>query len=74
MMAHKQETVDANVNGVAFLLKKNKVEAFHGTASIPAAGKVEVKGEDGTTQTLETKAIVIATGSESTALPGVDHR
>ncbi len=71
MMTHKQETVDANVNGVAFLLKKNKIEAFHGLASIPAAGKVEVKAEDGTSQTLETKAIVIATGSESTALPGV---
>lgn len=71
MMAHKQETVDANVNGVAFLLKKNKIEAFHGTASIPAAGKVEVKAEDGTAKTLETKAIVIATGSEATGLPGV---
>jgi len=71
MMAHKQETVDANVNGVAFLLKKNKIEAFHGLASIPAAGKVEVKAEDGTSKTLETKAIVIATGSEATGLPGV---
>lgn len=71
MMAHKQETVDANVNGVAFLLKKNKIEAFHGLASIPAAGKVEVKAEDGTAKTLETKAIVIATGSEATGLPGV---
>jgi dihydrolipoamide dehydrogenase len=71
MMVHKQETVDANVNGVAFLLKKNKIEPFHGTASIPAAGKVVVTGEDGKTQELETRAIVIATGSESTALPGV---
>lgn len=71
MMVHKQETVDANVNGVAFLLKKNKIEAFHGTASIPAAGKVVVTAEDGKTQELETKNIVIATGSESAALPGV---
>ncbi|RDJ22468.1 dihydrolipoyl dehydrogenase [Bosea caraganae] len=71
MMVHKQETVDANVNGVAFLLKKNKIDAFHGTASIPAAGKVEVKAEDGSTQVLETKNIVIATGSESAPLPGV---
>jgi len=71
-MAHKQETVDANVNGVAFLLKKNKIEAFHGTASIPGAGKVVVTAEDGTTQELETKAIVIATGSESANLPGVE--
>lgn len=71
MLVHKQETIDANVNGVAFLLKKNKIEPFHGTASIPAAGKVVVTAEDGKTQELETKNIVIATGSESTALPGV---
>jgi dihydrolipoamide dehydrogenase len=72
MMVHKQETVDANVNGVAFLLKKNKIEAFHGTAAIPAAGKVVVTAEDGSTKELETKNIVIATGSESTPLPGVE--
>ncbi|KUL93608.1 dihydrolipoamide dehydrogenase [Bosea sp. WAO] len=71
MLVHKQETVDANVNGVAFLLKKNKIDPFHGTASIPAAGKVVVTAEDGKTQELVTKNIVIATGSESTALPGV---
>ena len=72
MLTHKQETVDANVNGVAFLLKKNKIEAFHGTASIPGAGKVVVTGDDGKTQELETKTIVIATGSEAAGLPGVE--
>jgi len=72
MMAHKQETIDANVNGVGFLFKKNKIEAFHGTASIPAAGKVVVTAEDGKTQELEAKNIVIATGSESAPLPGVE--
>ncbi|PZN97837.1 MAG: dihydrolipoyl dehydrogenase [Hyphomicrobiales bacterium] len=72
MLVHKQETVDANVNGVAFLLKKNKVEAFTGTASIPAAGKVVVTSEDGKTQELETKNIVIATGSEAAGLPGIE--
>ncbi len=71
MLVHKQETVDANVNGVAFLLKKNKIEPFHGAASIPAAGKVVVTAEDGKTQEFETRNIVIATGSESAALPGV---
>lgn len=72
MMTHKQETVDANVNGVAFLLKKNKIDAFHGMASIPGAGKVEVKLAAGGTQVLETKTIIIATGSESAPLPGVE--
>ncbi len=71
MMVHKQDTVDANVNGVAFLLKKNKIEPFHGTASIPGAGKVIVTADDGSTQELETKSIVIATGSEAAGLPGV---
>ncbi|WP_454655707.1 dihydrolipoyl dehydrogenase [Bosea beijingensis] len=71
MMAHKQETIDANVTGVGFLLKKNKIDAFHGTASIPAAGKVIVTAGDGKAQEIETKNIVIATGSESAPLPGV---
>ena len=70
MMKHKDDTVAANVNGVGFLLKKNKVDAFIGTAIIPRAGKVEVTAEDGTTQTLETKNIVIATGSDVDAAAG----
>ncbi|QCI66115.1 dihydrolipoyl dehydrogenase [Phreatobacter stygius] len=71
MMTHKQETVDANVNGVAFLFKKNKIESFTGTGTILGAGKVQVTADDGKTQVLETKNIVIATGSEVTPLPGV---
>jgi dihydrolipoamide dehydrogenase len=64
MMKHKDDTVAANVNGVAFLFKKNKIEAFTGSGRILAAGKVEVTAADGKTQTLETKNIVIATGSD----------
>ena len=71
MMKHKDETVGANVSGVAFLLKKNKVDAFVGHGTITAPGKVSVKGEDGKVQELETKNIVIATGSEVAPLPGV---
>src|SRR5688572_27180889 len=71
MMAHKDATVKANVDGVAFLLKKNKVDAFRGRGRIAAPGQVEVTAEDGGKRTLETKAIVIATGSDSTPLPGV---
>ena len=71
MMKHKDDTVGANVQGVAFLLKKNKVDTFFGAGSIPAAGKVEVTAEDGSKQVLETKNIVIATGSDVTPLPGV---
>lgn len=71
MMKHKQDTVDANVNGVAFLLKKNKVDAFHGLGVIQAPGRVEVRAEDGSSQVLETKNIVIATGSEASSLPDI---
>ena len=71
MMGHKQETVDANVKGVEFLLKKNKIDGVKGWGSILAAGKVQVKADDGTVSVLETKSIVIATGSDIASPPGV---
>jgi dihydrolipoamide dehydrogenase len=71
MMKFKDQGVDGNVKGVEFLLKKNKIDAVHGAARIVAAGKVEVTGEGGT-QTLETKAIVIATGSDVARLKGIE--
>ena len=72
MMKHKDDTVAANVNGVAFLFKKNKIDWVKGEGRIAAPGKVVVKGEDGSESTLETKAIVIATGSDVARLPGVE--
>ncbi len=64
--------VDSNVKGVAYLFKKNKIEAHQGTGRIVGTGKVEVKGGDGKTQTLDTRNIVIATGSDVARLPGID--
>ena len=52
MLAYKAQNVESNVNGVAFLFKKNKIEAFHGAGRIVAPGQVEVKGADGKTQVL----------------------
>ncbi len=72
MMKHKSDTVAANVNGVAFLFKKNKIDAFTGTGRIAAPGKVEVTSQDGKTQSLETKNIVIATGSDVARLRDKD--
>jgi dihydrolipoamide dehydrogenase len=72
MLAYKQQGVDGNVKGVDYLFKKNKIETFIGAGSITAPGKVEVKGADGKTQLLETKNIVIATGSDVARLNGID--
>jgi dihydrolipoamide dehydrogenase len=72
LMTFKDEGVDGNVKGVEFLLKKNKIDSVHGTGRIAGPGKVEVTGADGKMQTLETKAIVIATGSGVAKLKGVD--
>ncbi|MGF1620106.1 MAG: dihydrolipoyl dehydrogenase [Rhodomicrobiaceae bacterium] len=73
MLAYKDEGVEGNTKGVDFLLKKNKVETYHGAGRIVAAGKVEVRSENGgDQQTLETKAIVIATGSDVARLPGIE--
>ena len=66
MQARKRDVVTANVKGVEFLFKKNKIAWLKGAARITAPGTVEVSGTEYTA-----KHIVIATGSESTPLPGV---
>jgi dihydrolipoamide dehydrogenase len=71
MMAFKDEGVDGNVKGVAFLFKKNKIESYIGVGRIVAPGKVEVAA-NGKAETLDTKAIVIATGSDVARLKGID--
>lgn len=67
MMARKQDVVGANVKGVEFLFKKNKVAWLKGTGRITAPGKVSVDGTE-----YEAKHIVVATGSEALTLPGVE--
>lgn len=71
MMAHKDATVKSNVEGVSFLFKKNKIDGFQGTGKVVAAGKVSVTNDKGEEQILETKNIVIATGSDVAGIPGV---
>ncbi|MBI1328725.1 MAG: dihydrolipoyl dehydrogenase [Alphaproteobacteria bacterium] len=71
MMAHKTKVVGELTKGVEFLLKKNKSEAIVGEGRIAAPGKVEVKLADGSTRILDAKNIVIATGSDVMAVPGV---
>lgn len=72
MMNHKADTVASNVGGVDYLFKKNKITVFRGTGSIPAAGKVVVTPQSGAPTEIEAKNIVIATGSVSANLPGIN--
>ena len=72
MMAHKDAVVKANVDGVAFLMKKNKITVYSGTGTIQAAGVVSVLGEDGKSTSIAAKNIVIATGSDVAGVPGVE--
>jgi len=72
MMAQKEEAVEGLTKGVEFLFKKNKVEYVKGRGKILGKGRVEVALAEGGTRVLETKNIVIATGSEPASLPGIE--
>ncbi|WP_375306270.1 dihydrolipoyl dehydrogenase [Bradyrhizobium sp. A11] len=71
MMNFKQQGIDGNVKGVEFLMKKNKIDVLKGTGKILGSGKVEVSA-DGKSQVVETKNIVIATGSDIARLKGIE--
>ncbi|HXE28245.1 MAG TPA: dihydrolipoyl dehydrogenase [Stellaceae bacterium] len=73
MLARKDKVVSDNTKGVEFLFRKNKVAFVKGTAKFTAKDTLEVTGEDGKTQELKAnKAIIIATGSDSVNLPGIN--
>jgi len=59
------------VQGVGFLMKKNKIDVFTGRGRLDGANKVVVTAADGTTQVIETKNVIIATGSYAAGIPGV---
>ena len=75
-LKHKDKVVTKGANGIDFLMKKNKVTVVKGHGRIAGKGKVEVTGEGGAKQTLDTKNVIIATGSVVKALPNVaiDHK
>ncbi len=72
MMAHKDNVVKANTQGIEYLFKKNKITSFSGTGSIEGKGRVKVKSESAKEQIINSKNIVIATGSVSANLPGLE--
>jgi len=72
MMARKSKIVGELTKGIEFLFKKNKVDYIKGRGHIDAPGKVSVTEGPDKGKTIEAKNIIIATGSESTPLPGIE--
>lgn len=72
VIKRKNKVVQQNAGGVAFLMKKNKVDVHNGHGSLAGPGKVEVKAEDGSTTTLQTRHVILATGSAPRMLPGLE--
>ncbi|SMC42755.1 dihydrolipoyl dehydrogenase [Moheibacter sediminis] len=69
MIQRKREVVDANVKGIEYLMGKNKIEVHNGIGSFKDATHVIVTKDDGSTEEIESKYIIVATGSYSTELP-----
>jgi len=68
----KDDVVAKNSAGVSYLMKKNKVQVFNGFGKILAPGKVEVSFDDGKKETIQSKNIIIATGSVVRPIPGFE--
>lgn len=68
----KNKIVDQLSKGVAFLMKKNKITVFKGHGKLEGKGKITVTGADGKTQEIQTKNVIIATGSAPRLLPGLE--
>jgi dihydrolipoamide dehydrogenase len=68
----KGDIVTKNSSGVSYLMKKNKVTVFNGFGKIAGKGKVEVTKDDGKKETIDTKNIIIATGSVVKPFPGFE--
>jgi dihydrolipoamide dehydrogenase len=69
MIARKADVVRQNVDGIAFLMKKNKVDVFHGTGSFVDRNTVKVTAKDGKEESVTTENVIIATGSKPAPLP-----
>jgi dihydrolipoamide dehydrogenase len=72
MMGRKDKVVTTLTRGVEFLFRKNKVDWLRGKARIAAPGRIAITGADAAAREIEATSIIIATGSESTRLPGID--
>ncbi len=64
MITRKNQVVDENTKGIEFLMKKNKIDVFHGHGSFVNANKISIAKDDGTKEEIETAKTIIATGSK----------
>ncbi len=71
MVSRKDGVVQQNTEGIKFLMKKNKIDVFHGTGSFVAKNKITVTDNAGKVQEIETEKVIIATGSKPSSLPGI---
>ncbi|SMC51154.1 dihydrolipoyl dehydrogenase [Cellulophaga tyrosinoxydans] len=69
MIARKQNVVDMTTKGIEFLMNKNKIDVFQGVGSFKDATHINIKKNDGKTETIEAKNTIIATGSKPSSLP-----
>ncbi len=72
MMSRKSSVVSQTCDGVKFLMDKNKIDVFHGLGSFKDATHINIKKEDGETETIEAKKTIIATGSKPANLPFIE--
>ncbi len=72
MISRKEEVVKQNVDGIQYLMKKNKVDVFHGVGSFVDQHTVKITKEDGISEEITTKNIIIATGSKPATLPFIN--
>src|SRR6185312_16436306 len=71
MIKRKGEVVKQTVDGINFLMKKNKIDVFTGMGSFVNKNKIKITAADGKTQEIETKNVIIATGSKPISIPPV---
>lgn len=73
MIKRKDGVVDANVSGIDYLMKKNKITVYHGHGSFVNKNKISIKKEDGTTEEIEMDKTIIATGSKPITPPAFNY-
>lgn len=69
MIKRKQDVVDQTVGGINFLMKKNKIDVYHGHGSFENKNTINITKDDGSAQSIATDKTIIATGSKPASLP-----